>query len=425
MTIVHHDGIRHRLKSRYTSRDIAELRAFLSRNGTFRFTPLSTGLFPAATVNTQALPHSGYDNVWVRDNVYVALAHMTDDRWPVAVAIATALATFFGKYRHRFCDVVSGRADPHDPMNRPQVRFDGRTLSERTVRWSHAQNDALGYFLFLYCRVAITGRLQPDGELLALFALFFETIRYWEDADNGHWEEARKVEASSIGPVVAALRQLRALLAARPALECRWSGTRVSTERLSELIDRGETALNSILPAESTAPGSARRYDSALLFLVYPLDVATGPMARQIFNDVSGHLLGDYGIRRYLGDSYWTADYKDKVAPQDRTANVSEHQQDRDALARPGEEAQWCLFDPIMSVIAGQFYRQSEDPADHDLQVFHLNRALGQLTGPDFPLGELRCPEAYFKERGHYVPNDHVPLLWTQANLWLALSAIG
>ena len=55
-----------------------------------------------------------------------------------------------------------------------------------------------------------------------------------------------------------------------------------------------------------------------------------------------------------LATSIWTADYKDKVAPQNLTADVSEHQEERDALAKPGEEAQWCIFDPIISVIAGQ-----------------------------------------------------------------------
>ena len=30
------------------------------------------------------------------------------------------------------------------------------------------------------------------------------------------------------------------------------------------------------------------------------------------------------------------------------------------------------------------------------------------------------CPELYYLEEGQYVPNDTVPLLWTQANLWMA-----
>jgi phosphorylase kinase alpha/beta subunit len=55
-------------------------------------------------------------------------------------------------------------------------------------------------------------------------------------------------------------------------------------------------------------------------------------------------------------------------------------------------------------------------------QTEYLNRSLGQITpegcqqAPPF-----RCPELYYLEHGRYVPNDHVPLLWTQANLMLSL----
>ena len=75
-------------------------------------------------------------------------------------------------------------------------------------------------------------------------------------------------------------------------------------------------------------------------------------------------------------------------------------------------------------MIAGQWYLQSGDVADLALQVRHLNRSLAQLSGPDEACGELRCPEAYYLRGGRYVPNDHVPLLWTQANLLQALIAM-
>ena len=93
-------------------------------------------------------------------------------------------------------------------------------------------------------------------------------------------------------------------------------------------------------------------------------------------------------------------------------------------MANRDEEAQWCIFDPIISIIAGQRYLLNGDPSELQRQVLHLNRSLGQITGPDCLKGELRCPEAYYLEHGRYVPNDHVPLLWTQANLWLALLAM-
>ena len=86
--------------------------------------------------------------------------------------------------------------------------------------------------------------------------------------------------------------------------------------------------------------------------------------------------------------------------------------------------AQWCIFDPIVSVIAGRRYLRAHDPRDLLRQVHRLNRSLGQLTGPECPQGELRCPEAYSLVYGRYIPNDHIPLLWTQANLWLALFAM-
>jgi phosphorylase kinase alpha/beta subunit len=313
-------------------------------------------------------------------------------------------------------------------MNRPRVRFDGLTLDELPARWAHAQNDALGYFLWAYCRMAGAGRVAADGELLALIALYFERIRYWEDEDSGHWEERRKLEASSVGAVVAGLRALRDLLSARPDLARGFEGRIVTPEWLEAPIASGETALAAILPAEcaDADPLKARRYDAALLFLVYPLDVVDDAMARRIVEDVTTRLGGDHGVRRYLGDSYWGADYKDKLPPGERTADFSERLAERDARVqpRPGEEAQWCIFDPIVSVIAGRRYLLGGDSADLDRQLRHFNRALGQITAPDCPRGALRCPEAYYLERGVWVPNDHVPLLWTQANLRLALSAM-
>ncbi len=424
--VIHHEELRRRIKHRYGSGDINELRAFLEQHGTLSFQPLPTGLFPAAGIGPAAAAQSGYGNVWVRDNVYVALAHESAGLTNVARSTLEALASFFLKYRSRFELIIEGRADAKSPMHRPQVRFDGVNLAENATSWSHAQNDALGYFLWMYCRLAKNGHLVPNAELLALFVLYFEAIRYWEDEDSGHWEERRKIEASSIGAAVAGLRALHELFSAGMLSAIQLSSRTVTVGDLDRLIAAGDQALTSILPWECAQPElkQRRRYDSALLFLVYPLDAVNSSMDQQIVDDVAGHLQGKYGVRRYLGDSYWTADYKDKLAPEERTADVSEHQEDRDALAKPGEEAQWCIFDPIISIIAGRRYLLTGNSADLDRQVYYLNRSLGQITGPDCPQGELRCPEAYYLERGNYVPNDHVPLLWTQANLWLALQAM-
>ena len=422
--VVHHEQIRRRIKSLYTLDDIQEFSHFFRQEGTLSFRPLPTGLYPAAGIDPEAASQSGYGNVWVRDNVYVALAHEIAGLTDTARKTVEALASFYLKYRNRFEAIIEGRANPGEPMNRPQVRFDGANLSEIAKGWSHAQNDALGYFLWMYCRLVQHGQLLPNGELLALFVLYFEAIRYWEDEDSGHWEERRKVEASSIGAVIAGLQSLRTLLA-KGLPCCRFKNRTLGLEDIDRIIAAGNHALNETLPAECVQPEPQyRRYDSALLFLSYPLGVVDDKMSHKIVDDVIEHLQGEYGIRRYLGDSYWTADYKDKVAAGDLTADVSERQEARDRLAKAGEEAQWCIFDPIVSIIFGQRYLLTGNGIDLDRQTYYLNRSLGQITGPDLGEAALRCPEAYYLKRGIYVPNDHVPLLWTQANLWLALLAM-
>ena len=103
--------------------------------------------------------------------------------------------------------------------------------------------------------------------------------------DGSHWEEVRKIAASSIGVATAGLEA--------------WDG-RFDSD-WSQIA--GRNALNAILPWECRQPDplQQRRYDSALLFLIYPYQVVSPEMADQIVDDVSTDLRGEYGIRRYLG----------------------------------------------------------------------------------------------------------------------------
>jgi phosphorylase kinase alpha/beta subunit len=317
-------------------------------------------------------------------------------------------------------------------MNRPHIRFDGVTLSELDQQWPHAQNDALGYFLWLLVRLIEENHLAPTAgelQLAALFVRYFQAIEFWQDEDSGHWEEQRKQSASSIGVVTSSLTRLRHCLANRPDLleACHVDGWELTIDTLDELISLGVKTLHQILPAEcvQTDPIQARRYDAALLFLIYPLRLLDGPVARTIVQDVAANLLGDCGIRRYLGDSYWCPDYKKKLSAEVRTSDFSESIGDRDQLLdRVGDEAQWCLFDPIVSCIYGDWYRKSRDPADFSQQAFYLNRSLSQMTRAHSADDSLRSPELYYIEDGVYVPNDHTPLLWSEANLLQALHAM-
>lgn len=401
--------------------EIEQIAAFLESRETFRFPTVRTGLFSAAAGDDPEFRLTGYQNVWTRDNIHVSHALWATGNREAAVRAVSALLTFYSRHRRRFVDILEERVDSWSPMDRPHIRFNGETLKENAERWAHAQNDALGYLLWMACKLLRAGDLQPTPPRLDVFELlvnYFDAIEYWHDEDSGHWEETRKIEASSIGTVVAGLKEFRAW---------RTEADLMSTlPTVDVLIERGEAALDEILPAEciQPEPEKKRRYDAALLFLIYPLDVIEGELADRMIADVRTHLMGPRGIRRYIGDSYWCANYRDLLSPEVRTTDYSEDMSERDQLLNPGEEAQWCIFDPILSVIFGRRYLVSGDRTDLDEQIRHLRRSLSQLTASDARFPDYRCPESYFLERGQWVPNDITPLLWTQGNLKLALHAM-
>jgi phosphorylase kinase alpha/beta subunit len=423
-TMVRNPEVQSLLKLNYTTADIDDIMVYLDKQGALRFAAFDNGLFPAAA-DAGGSAVSGYGNVWVRDNFYIAYAHYVAGKKDKAVKNARALAAYFQKYRHRFENIIRGTSDRKQPHDRPHVRFNGLKQEELPEKWAHVQNDALGYFLWFFCKLIVDGELLPERDdlaLLARFAFYFEAIPYWEDEDSGHWEEKPKVEASSIGVVTGALDMLRRVVDQPLAgKEVHFDGRPITSNWLQALADRGRAALNQILPKECIQPQHARDDDAALLFLIYPIGVASEDQASQIIRHVIDHLQGLYGIRRYLGDSYWCADYKKHFPPTQRTIDFSDSMAERDAFWREGEEAQWCIFDTILSVIFGKKYQQTKDRGYLHSQVAYLNRSLGQLTASGDPSGPCKCPEAYYLEDGSYVPNDQTPLLWTQANLWLAL----
>ncbi len=420
--------------------DLEQLIAFLRSQGTFHFPVLPNGLFPAA--GPAAAESTNYHYVWVRDNVHIAHAHEVLGEQAVAAANARALAKYFGTQRSKMRAIIDGNASPENVMKRPHIRF-RQDMAEIAEKWAHAQNDALGYFLWHFSRMASAGHFTPDAdemETLADLVRYLGAIRYWQDADSGHWEEVRKVSASSIGCVVAGLEVLAAWL---ESLGVQASHLPESPEKsalaalkihpslpveIAELIRRGRSALARILPHEciEADPQRQRRCDGALLFLIYPMKVVDDAMADAILADVAAILAGEYGIRRYLGDSYWCADYKAALGADERTADFSDDLDRRDRLAQPGLEAQWCIFDPVMSVVYGERYQRLARSEDFRRQLHHLNRSLRHLTTPETrpQLPGYRGPESYYSERGAYVPNDILPLLWTEANLAVALETM-
>ncbi len=425
--IIHNETIGQLIRPEYSLSDLEGIITLLKQQKTFSFPILENGLFPAAEVvsNTE---YTGYGNVWVRDNIYLAYAHYFCGQPEIAVKTVTTLIQFFKTHQSRLLNIIDGQVDKNEIMQRPHIRFNGNSLEEIDQEWNHAQNDALGYLVWFYCKLVREEKLKTniqELEIISLFIAYFDAINYWQDEDSGHWEEDRKIEASSIGVVVAALIEFKRLFQELPLTNnLKGNNTVIDLELLNKLIIQGQQELDKILPAECIQElPKHRRYDSALLFLIYPLHIIKGKIAEQILKDVIENLQGDYGIRRYLKDSFWCKNYKD-IPPEIRTTLSTEREQwfkDNNRELQLGEEAQWCIFDPIISAIFGLKFQQTRNNNDLQQQTHYLNRSLGQITSSNSPFGGFKCPELYYLEKEAYVPGDATPLLWTQANLKVAL----
>jgi len=405
---MHESGLlRHLIAERYTPESLQIIRGFLEQHKTHQIHPIAHGLF-AASPSQARNSITGYQNVWIRDNVMVANSfRLRGERTP-AITCMHGLTQFLATQAPRFREIID---DPLHALkehgnHRPHIRFIAETLQELPEKWPHAQNDALGHALWFRFVLANSTEMPltaADAQLFRLFPDYFAAIEYWQDHDSGAWEEGRKINNSSVGAVVAGLEEMK---------KCGQAGADV--RQLDALIAHGRERLKSTLPFESPPE---RLVDAALLFLIHPLDVIRDrSIENAILNLVQARVKGETGIKRYPGDSYFCQDYDEWFKPEEMSSDFSDRLDFRDAHLQPGCEAQWCIFDPLLSVIYGQrFLADRSRLDDFRRQTYYFSRSLAQITAQ----GE--CPELYFLKNGRYIPNAHTPLAWTQANQALAL----
>lgn len=408
--IWHDDGLKSFYEAGHTP---SEILVYLKRRGALEFPVQQSGLLSAISDSGVEAQTSGMLHAWVRDNCHVAMALKTCGELDVPIGIARAIIRVFSDAKGKMEAIVDGNANPAVVANRPPARVDALTL-EPDEGWANDQNDSVGAMLKLVCELVLGGSLRLSKEenaLLDVVVDYLKAIRYWEDADSGYWEEARKVNASSIGTVVAGLKAYVALRIKENLKD--------HVESAEALIAYGMRALENILPNEAVSPKARRREcDAADIFLVEPLGVVSGRMALEIVERCEYALVRERGIARYRGDSYWTKDYRKLFGLGARTADFSENPETRDRFAVAGAEAQWTLFDPMLAVFWLKRFRGSESEGDRERAIWHFHRALGQFI----EVGRcLKDPEAYFLESGEWVPNDHVPLLWSEALVQLML----
>ena len=87
------------VKKRYSLKDLQKISHVLSENNSLYFPAFDNGLFSAAAVK-DSNQYTGYQAVWVRDNIHITHAHYllgTDDERQIAVKTVKCLAKDFLK----------------------------------------------------------------------------------------------------------------------------------------------------------------------------------------------------------------------------------------------------------------------------------------------------------------------------------------
>lgn len=320
-------------------------------------------------------------------------------------------------YQHRFSRIITGEVSGLDMRLRPHIRYCPFKLTELPVDWGHAQNDALGMIAYLLFKGLnadhlnlVADRLLPLAEpFTVLLYHYLRTVHVWADFDLGAWEDWPAEHASSIGVVVAALREQRAYMLRNGSMSYDMQGRRleVTVSAVDELLSLCEGKLREILPSEFVRGmhGSTRVVDAALINPLLLCALSGRPllddaMTLRIIANVERELMGARGVCRYPGDVW------------DGRTNRSDLQ--------VGESAQWCHVSPMISVVFGELYRRSGDESFLRRQTEHFNRGMAHIN-------ESWCiPEAYIVDplSREWVADANQPLAWAQAMVLLSFAAM-
>ena len=308
-----------------------------------------TGLFAASRMTVK----TGYNLAWIRDNVYAAIGLEAAQKYGNVKRALRALLDILLKHEYKIDWAIKEKPKYH--YQYIHARYDPVTMDEIWAQWGNKQNDAIGALLFKVADLEEKGikiiRDEDDFRILQKLVHYLQSIEYWHDKDNGMWEENEEVHASSIGACVAGLKKIRHIV-----------------DVPSNLIKKGEVALNKLLPRES----ETKEVDMALLSLIYPYNVVTKGQRDVILKNMEEQLVKEKGVVRYIGDKYY---YKNG-------------------------EAMWTKGLPWLAII----YKKLNKP---DKYAFYMRKTMEAMN----ERGEL--PELYYADgNGH---NENCPLAWSQA----------
>ncbi len=312
---------------------------------------------------------TGYDKAWIRDNVYEALAFEYADEWDVVRKDYQTLLDIFDKHIDKINWAVEQK--PFETWQFIHARYNPETLEEFWESWGNKQHDAIGAVLFKLAEFEQNGhsiiRNNEDRKTIQTLIHYICNVEYWHDADNGMWEEAEEVHASSIGAVVAGLKKWKEV-----------GGMDVD----DDAIYRGMNALKGLLPRES----ESKFTDLALLSLIYPYNVVETEMAKEIVDNMEYHLEKEHGVLRYKFDRYYN--------------------KNEDGYS---EEAEWCFGLSWLAIVHKKLGNDKK-------ALEYLNKAKSTVTK------DGQIPELYMSNSDE--PNENTPLGWSESMYIVALHEV-
>ncbi len=315
-----------------------------------------TGLFSAAKKDVK----TGYNAAWIRDNIYEALG--LEPSKDVKSIKKTYHALFDVFLMHEWKIDQAIKSKPKYDFEYIHARYNPETFTEFHEPWGNKQNDAIGAFLFkvgdLYKKGLVVFRNHDDLRLLQKLVYYLASIEYWQDKDNGIWEENEEVHASSAGACLAGLNSISPIVfVPKP------------------LMQKGREALNQLLPRES----KTKEVDLALLTLIYPYNIVNDTQKSQILWNVEKKLVRKNGIIRYKNDRYYSN----------------------------GKEAEWCFGFPWLAKI----YKDMGNYEKYELYIKKTHSIMNS---------KLEIPELYYAETDRH--NENTPLGWATAMYLVAIS---
>lgn len=263
--------------SAYAQRSYQNLLSLQTKSGVFRASKPG--------INT------GYDKAWFRDCIYEAMGLEAMADFENVNRVYRAL--FYILHKHHDKIVWACHNRPTEKWQYIHARYHPDTLEEFWEGWGNMQNDMIGLFLFKVGQLTYKNILvleNKDIEMIKLLVDYLNSIHYWEDYDNGMWEEDEEIHSSSIGNCIAGLKSIDHLI-----------------EVPEDLINKGYKSLYDLLPRESIT----KECDLAQLSLIWPCNILSEFQKRIVLENIENLLLRENGVIRYQNDKYYMKNQKE------------------------------------------------------------------------------------------------------------------